>query len=277
MAIQPFGYRFDIVSRMPPAEVKAALRSGMKAWFETKDGPRGWIVGPFLCLWRSAFDQYGPMLFGCISYDNLGTRLRGRAGSDLNGVVMFALLTIAMGFLCFKLLSAGPEAAVLGVYLVCIFVVGGALVFWMAHKDRHEAEPLVEFVRCSLDESRPPSKRQFRARSGPFLPMKLTVSDHLDEAPATAEAVLDAVSAIEAEPGAFLILARDEQHFMQTASRDGGFVLEKREGGDATHLSAKRTDGVGHHFDAAEISEALLDYLEGKSETVGVHWERLFL
>ena len=96
----------------------------MTGIFDTKNGARGWIAGPFICLWFSAFDRYGPMLFGLISANNLGTRVHGRAGSDLNGVLMFTLLIPLMAWLVFKVVSEGQAS---GGQLVVT-----ALVFWWA-------------------------------------------------------------------------------------------------------------------------------------------------
>src|SRR3546814_6101180 len=95
---------------MSPSEVKIAIKSRKKGWFDAKNGARGWIVGPLICLWFSAFDQYGPMLFGVISSDAAGSRVRGRAGSDLNGVVMFSLLIPFMIFIVYKLISQGTAS-----------------------------------------------------------------------------------------------------------------------------------------------------------------------
>ena len=54
MTFQPFGYRFEITSELTPTEAKAAIRSKKTTVFDVKNGARGWIVGPFICLWFSA-------------------------------------------------------------------------------------------------------------------------------------------------------------------------------------------------------------------------------
>ena len=77
MPFEPIGYRFEVRSPRPPAEVKTGIRSRKKGWFDVKSGARGWIAGPFICLWFSAFDEAGPMLLGIISRDGAGTRVRG--------------------------------------------------------------------------------------------------------------------------------------------------------------------------------------------------------
>ena len=64
---------------------------------------------------------------------------------------------------------------------------------------------------------------------------------------------------------------------MQAATKDGSFILEKREGSEAAHFVAKRLDGAGDRFSAEEVTEALLSYLGGQPETSGVRWERTWV
>lgn len=80
MDFQPFGYRFEIISHLSAANTKKAIRDKKTGLFDAKNGARGWVAGPFICLWFSAFDRYGPMLVGLISSENFGARVRGRAG-----------------------------------------------------------------------------------------------------------------------------------------------------------------------------------------------------
>ena len=127
MAFQPFGYRFEVRSPSLPSDAKAAIRSRKKAWFDPKSGARGWVAGPFICLWFSAFDKHGPMLFGMITQDNMGTRVRGRAGSDLNGVLMFSLLIPLMAFLTVKLAEDGATSIGQWLVFAVVFLVGGPL------------------------------------------------------------------------------------------------------------------------------------------------------
>ncbi|AOL93533.1 hypothetical protein [Porphyrobacter sp. LM 6] len=150
MAFQPFGFRFEISSSLPTAKAKAAIRSKKTSIFDAKNGARGWIAGPFICLWFSAFDRYGPMLFGLISADNFGTRVRGRAGSDLNGVLMFTLLIPLMAWVVYKMISEGQATGRQLVVIGLVFLVGGPLIYWSAHRERKDAEPLVRFLRKTL-------------------------------------------------------------------------------------------------------------------------------
>lgn len=160
MAFQPFGFRFEINSTMPPEEAKAALRSGMKGWFEPKNAPRGWIVGPLICLWASAFNEYGPLLMGWISRDNFGTRVRGRAGSDLNGIAFAALVFPFLAYMLYRMILDGSATAGQILLIGGILLIGTPLTFWWAHKERREAEPLVSFVRRTLRQAtRSPKQR----------------------------------------------------------------------------------------------------------------------
>jgi len=92
MAFQPFGCAVDIRSEMAPRAVRSAIRRRWRGWFDPINGSRGWMIGPFICLWRSALDSRGPILLAVVSSDGFGSRISGRAGSDLNGIAMMVLL-----------------------------------------------------------------------------------------------------------------------------------------------------------------------------------------
>ena len=277
VAFQPFGYRFEIKSPSRPADVKAAIRARMKGWFDPKNGARGWIAGPFVCLWFSAFDKYGPMLFGLISEDDLGTRVRGRAGSDLNGVVMFSLLTPFMAFLTFNLVSGGASVRQLLVIAV-VFLVGGPLLYWSAHKDRRQAEPLVRFLRDAVTIS----GRSLRARSAATTISKsvtLILGENSTEA-ATPDAIHDALLAVGA--GDFVILESGPETYIQTASRDGGYILEMREGDSQRHFQAVRRSGAPIDasgstsiFTFEEVREAFMAYATEGPMPHFLVWERM--
>lgn len=279
MAFQPFGYRFEIKSPSRPAEVKAAIRSRMKGWFAPKNGARGWIAGPFVCLWFSAFDKYGPMLFGLIYEDDLGTRVRGRAGSDLNGVVMFSLLIPLMAFLTFKLISDGASVRQLLVIAV-VFLVGGPILYWSAHKDRRQAEPLVRFLQDAVTIS----GRSLRAKSATATISKgftLNLGGN-PAAAATPDAIHDALLAVGA--GDFVILESGPETYIQTASRDGGYILEMREGDSQRHFQAVRrseapidASGSTSIFTFEEMREAFMAYATESPMPHFLAWEHMHI
>lgn len=279
MAFQPFGYRFEIKSPSRPADVKTAIRSRLKGLLDPKNGARGWIAGPFVCLWFSAFDKYGPMLFGLISEDDLGTQVHGRAGSDLNGVVMFSLLIPLMVFLTFKLISDGAPVRQLLVFAV-VFLVGGPLLYWSAHKDRRQAEPLVRFLRDATTTS----GRSLRAKSA-----AATISKRFTlnlggnpAAAATPDAIHDALLAVGA--GDFVILESGPETYIQTASCDGGYILETREGDSQRHFQAVRrsrtpieASGSNSVFTFEEVREAFMAYATEAPIPHFLVWERMHL
>jgi hypothetical protein len=96
MAFQPFGYRFDL-----------AIRAKRKGWFASKTGARGWMIGPLLCLWWDPYDKQGPMLIGWLSEDGFGTRIIGRAGSDLNGMLLFVVIYPFLAWIFFQMARNG--------------------------------------------------------------------------------------------------------------------------------------------------------------------------
>ena len=273
MAFQPFGYLFQIRANMPPADAKAAIRGKKRGWFDPIHGPRGWIIGPFLCLWSSAFDRYGPMLFGLIRRDNRGTRITGRAGSDLNGIIMLAVLMPALLYLLSKIVEEG-QATVRLFITFGVLIPLGLLSFWWAHKDRKKADHLVRFIRQAVGEAsseRPVARRAIRG-GGP--PAKLGVGDRASAESPTAEHIYEALDQLTEGLSSFLILERDDNSYMQSTIHNDRFVVEVRDGAKETHRHAvSPTNRNARTLGKAQAAEALLLYLEGREAEAPVVWE----
>lgn len=275
MAFQPFGYRFELKSPSQPSEVKAVIRSRKKQWFEVKNGARGWIVGSFICLWFSAFNRHGPMLFGRITRDGFGTRISGRAGSNLNGLAMVCVLLPLAAWLFYQALGEGTYTT------KQVVIVGGLMAFpllgfWTSHMFRREAEPLVRFLRDAVT----PSGRTLRGRSAMATISKafsIDVGGEVREGPVTPDAIHDALLEIGADD--FVILGSAPETYIQTAFLDGGYIIEKRDGGAQKHFRAQRravtvTESSDAAFSFEEVLEAFMAYAsEGPMPPI-VTWER---
>lgn len=279
MPFQPFGYRFEVETQLDAATLKAAIRKRKKRWLEPKNGPRGWILGPFICLWFSAFDRYGPMLFGVISSGRQGVRVRGLAGSDLNGVLMFSLLIPLMAFVVFQLISNGEASTRQLVVIALVFLVGGPLIYWSAHKDRREAEPLIRFLRDAVTAS----GKALRTK----LPKGVIRSDLLliiagekHEEAITAEAIHD--SLLNMGSREFVILESGPETYLQSAFQNGNYVIEKREGGSGHHFAAAidrstvaSSTGSDTTFNFDEVREIFLAYATGSSMPRWLKWQHM--
>ena len=268
-AFQPFGYDFEVRSFLPPAQVKAALRSRLRDWFDPKPGARGWVVGPFLCLWFSAIDRSGPMLLATIGRDDQGARVAGRAGSDLNGVAVFTALIPLLAFLLYQMVSAGDYTLRAGI-VISGLTLASALMLWLGHVERRRGEPLVRFVEDAVAraEGRDPSAGATVSGA-----LTLTAAGE-DRAGATAEDIHDALLAVG--EGDFMILSTEPETNIQTAFGDGGYILEKRDGGPGAHFRATRSETPSQailSFD--EVREALLAYAADAPPPGWLAWERI--
>ena len=280
MAFQPFGYRFEVKTLSSVPDVKAAIRSRKKRWLEAKSGARGWIIGPFICLWFSAFDRYGPMLFGRISRADIGTKITGRAGSDLNGLAVFTLMLPLIPLLLYEIVSAGE-------YTPDQFIIVGGLIlliplmFWFSHKDRRQAEPLVRFLRDTVTIR----DRKLRANP-PVLAVPETVTlnagGELHDGPVTWDALHDALLNIGS--GDFAILEAAPERYIQTAFRDGGYVVEMRDGGARRHFEATRRDAApstaneaASIFTFEEVREAFIAFATGAPMPPFLLWKPMQL
>jgi len=147
MAFQPFGPRFDIRSPLSPESAKAAIRKRKRRWLDPKNGARGWIVGPLICLWWSPYNQQGPMVIGRIAKDGSGARISGRAGLDLNGVIAVLVVSIVAIPVTWIMAAAGQISSEGALLFAGLFGGIVALGFWARSFFHREAEPLVRFLR----------------------------------------------------------------------------------------------------------------------------------
>ncbi len=274
MPFQPFGYSFEIRSDDMPAAVKAKLRSGFTGWLDLQTGARGWIVGPVLCIWQSAWTQYGPMLLGLIRPGARGTIVTGRAGSDLNGTLWIVFLTVALaGSAAVSVLNGravDPEA----LFVLALLGLLVPLALWGAHISRNEADDLVRFVERRLGpepERRPRSARAARAIAHvsaseapvPGATLEI-VGARRQEAPSAAN-LIEAVDGLDGDDA--MILAFAEETYMQAARIPHGFVLEYRDGGPDRHFRATG------EIDREAVATAMLHYLATREPTPQLRWQ----
>lgn len=281
MAFQPFGYPFEISSPLSPSDLRKSIRSRSKDWFDMKNGARGWVAGPVVCLWFSAFDRHGPMLLGWISRSTWGTRVVGRAGSDLNGLLLLVALTPLMAFCIFMLASTGGSRSLeRAVFAGGIYALICGVVLWAKHLFRREAEPLVRFLR---DAARGSPSRQAQPPAGAsFSGLVLTVSgeDHAGEV--TADSLHEALLGIGLD--GFAVLASAPEIYLQTAWQDGGFTIEMRDGDKARHFHAARSGRPGGPRDRSrltftfeEVLAVFIAYASGTPMPASVAWEPMRL
>lgn len=234
----PFGYPFEISSSLLPAEIKQSIRARKTVWFDPHDGARGWVAGSLVCLWFSAFDQQGPMLLGWISQSATGSRIGGRAGSDLNGLLLLVAITpvMAICILGMALAGDGALAALAGGF----FLIIGLVVVWAKHMFRRDAEPLVRFLHDTVTKATPPSRAKGSSQ-GQNPVMALTVNDRVYEGVLTPEMIRAAL--LDIGPDGFAIAASAPEQYLQTAWQGGDFVIEKRDGERSLHFRGENIGG----------------------------------
>jgi hypothetical protein len=273
MAFQPFGFQFDLTSHLPPSEAKAAIRSHKKRWLDPKNGARGWIVGPFICLWWTVWRSRGPMLFGRIEEDGAGSRIAGRAGSDHNGIAMTLIVSVAIIPLIWGMVASSRASAIGTGAIAIVFVVALALTLGMASADRKGAEPLVRFLEKTVTKQ---GKTRRKASTLPVVATGLTLSvnEEMGDGPLTSDAILDALADLGVDD--FAVLASAHERYLQTLSTSKGWILEKREGDGLQHFRAQRSDGA-KTFDLDEVLAVFLAYASDAPMPAVVKWQTLQL
>lgn len=81
-----------------------------------------------------------------------------------------------------------------------------------------------------------------------------------------------------------MILSSSPQTYIQTAFREGGYILEKQEGGSERHFEAVRqgialpaTDDAKFIFTFEEAREAFIAYATNSPMPLSLRWERMYL
>lgn len=276
-AFHPLGYRFEISSPRRPDELRNEIRKQAMSWFEAKSGARGWVVGRFICLWLSAFDRYGPMAFAWISTDRAGSRIVGRAGSDLNGVLMLLILGPLLAFLLVQMIF--DHSATLNQLLIIggIVVVGVPLTLWMSHKDRREADPLVSFLRRAAKHGLNVQNRT-ESLSEERYPIKVEVSGRHWASAISEKELFEALAGLA--NGDFMVLAKQDEHYMQAASTPSNFIVEKREGGPGRHFRAElpkgETDGsTDYDVNLRRAFDVLFNFVKGQQPDRDLSWKHV--
>lgn len=277
MAFQPLGYRFEITSPLSLGEAKRRIRQETTGWFDPKNGARGWVISPFLCLWLSAFNRHGPMVLGFIKHDGIKTKIVGRAGADLNGTALFLFLTPLMAWLTFQMARYGQGSTGLYVVIGLLFGVGLPLTLWINSKDRREADTLVHFVRRQLA----PTDRRARSSAHSSLTQCRSVRlmvNGIDRTKVSADELHRALSALST--GDFVVLERASDDYMQVLSKESEFILEKREVGAGHHSQAVLPKGrLGEHqkYEASlvQLTAVMTAYLNRQISSTDLNWKRI--
>jgi hypothetical protein len=185
-----------------------------------------------------------------------------------------------MALLLYQMVAAGDYTS------NQLIIIGGLillspLIFWWSHKDRRDAEPLVRFLRDAVTIS----GRTLREKSTSAVVAEgftLNVAGEPHKGPVTTEAIHDALLGVG--PDDFVILELGPETYVQTASRDGGYIIEMREGGNEHHFQATRRGaapaaaGVSNStFTFEEVREAFTAYASKAPMPHFLRWERMHL
>jgi hypothetical protein len=276
MAFQPFGYHFEVRSTKSPSDVKEVLRSRKEGWFDAQRGPRGWILGPFICLWLTASAKDGPMLIGMISRDYRETRISGRAGSNPIGAALIVLFIPIISFFLVRTGPAGgytPQATILW---LAAAVGSGLVMLWFRHKRRREAEPLVAFLCEVLEKPGQPRRAQpvvLPVADSLLKSLSLEVSGSALDGPVSPDSIQNALR--ELEDGGYVILSSAEERYLQTVAEGDGYIVEKREGDDLHHFQGIRRDDDSGTLTFEEALAVFLAYGSGAPMPAFVEWKAI--
>lgn len=277
VGIPPFGSGFEINSALSFEALRSAIRSKKKPMFDMRSGPRGWILGPLICLWLSPYWSMGPGAVGLISRNDSASRVVGLAGFDPAGSAMLLVISLIAPLLIGLSGIAGFGFSMLALVL---FPAGGVLIMWSRAQFHHEAEPIVRF----LETIGRPAPRQGQPAGSVAVPLQrpvtLTIDGEEQAGLASWEEICAALEGLGSD--GFMILAEGPETYIQLLRVGDEFVLEKREGDRRSHFRATRREGhagrssaMGPTFSIAEARAVLAAHTSGSPKPDFVTWEKL--
>jgi hypothetical protein len=219
------------------------------------------------------------MAFAWISSDRTGSRISGRAGSDLNGVLMTLILALLLVFVLIQMIA--ERAATLSQMFIIggLVLVGVPLTLWVGHKDRREADPLVSFFR-RVAKSQTGVEASSVNLSTKRHSIEVEVSGLHWASEISDKELFEALAGLAAND--FIVLAKEDERYMQVASTPNAFVMEKREGNADLHFQAKLPKGEADgsaDYDASlrRAFEALSAFTKGHQPDRDLDWKRLVI
>lgn len=263
----PFGYAFEIKTPMSPDQVKFKIREGLKPWFELRDGPRGFVLGPIIWLWLE-YTPRGPSLIALIDRESGETRVRGRAGFNI--AAAFGLAGCVIGYAALIIFHPDYRASTRAIFGFTCFTIFSVLIIWSLHHLRNDANPLFRYL-----------ERRLGIRSTWFL-ADMDI-DQLALEPETDASFIVNGDVLQSKPnpqllartlkdlqsGDFAIIEFGPDHYMQTMLLHDRFVLEKRVGGPESHYRATR------EVEIDEVFEAMNGFLTKGVDLGKTEWERV--
>lgn len=163
MAFLPLGFAFELKTPLGIAESKSRIRECKQPWYDPHDGPRGFVLGRFICLWNSMVDRQGPMLVGWIHDDGTGCRIAGRSGSDINGMLYLCLVGALFPVIAVGLFREG-KMGFSGAILLALSAAALILLLWSASRERRAGLVLADFLELTLGSN---ARHEFRRSPRP--------------------------------------------------------------------------------------------------------------
>ena len=149
MAFRPLGFGFELKTPLGLAESKSRIRECKQTWYDPSDGPRGFVLGRFICLWNSIVDSHGPMLIGWIHDDGMGCRIAGRSGSDINGMLYLGLVGALLPVIAVGLFRDG-RMGLSGAIMLALSAAALILLLWNGSRERRAGLALADFLELAL-------------------------------------------------------------------------------------------------------------------------------
>ncbi|MFB0612173.1 hypothetical protein [Aurantiacibacter poecillastricola] len=267
---------FRIQSRLPPEQVRGLVKGAFVDWFEIREAPRGWIIGPLMCVWRTAFTNDNTV-YALILRAGWRTRVVGFSLSDV-ARPFFALCLLAILWGIWNQYAAG-EMLLRGAILFSVII--GALFTLLARWPMAKREPpSVRFLRRLIEQDRAVSEEVEEVPLPTFecnpRALDLILSGMPTGRVESAADVISAFRKVEDASEEFIILAASDEQFIQSAPMGDGFIVEWRDGSEDRHFTARLAADREEELCAREALALLLTFAHDAAWPDSVIWRAGF-
>lgn len=235
-------------------------------------GPRGFVVGRFVCIWSGMGAHNQPECVALIRRNGWTSRIQGMTFSL--GTSLALLLLPALGaFWAVNGLADGslyPMGALPILAFSLVALAGGA---WLTLRSDADRNLVVKVLRREFEpHSQTPPLRIEMPRNG-SVPVSMDVSGSRHTGPIVPADLLPVLDALEDGTETHVILSRSETEFMQCAPSIYGFTIEMRAAGDDwPKLASRAAGGQDATFQLEEVKQVLSAYVLGAERFDGIDW-----
>ncbi|MXO51683.1 hypothetical protein GRI42_10250 [Erythrobacter gaetbuli] len=254
------------------AETRRRIRGMLRPWFDMTTGPRGFVVGRFVCIWSGMGAHNQPECVALIRRNGWTSRIQGMTFSLATSLALLLLPALGTLWAASGLMNGSlyPMGAIPILALSLAALVGGA---WLTLRSDPNRNLVVKALRREFEPRSQPKTLCLKVPAEGGVPVSMDVSGSRHSGPIVPADLLPVLDALEDGTETHVILSRSETEFMQCAPSIYGFTIELRAAGDDwPKLASRAAGGQDATFQLEEVKQVLSAYVLGAERFDGIDW-----